>query len=99
MRNKLFGEQISDAGCTYRAFKRECIENLKFFKGMHRFLPTLIKLEGFTVAEIPVTNHPRYAGRSHYGVWNRLLGSFYDLLAVRWMKNRMFHYQIVEKIN
>ncbi len=99
VRNKLSGEQINDAGCTYRAFKRECIENLKFFKGMHRFLPTLIKLEGFTVAEIPVTNHPRHAGRSHDGVRNRLLGSFYDLLAVRWMKNRMFHYQVVEKIN
>jgi len=99
VRNKLSGEQISDAGCTYRAFKRECIENLKFFKGMHRFLPTLIKMEGFTVAEIPVANNPRFAGQSHYGVWNRLFTSFYDLLAVRWMKNRMFHYQVVEKIN
>jgi glycosyltransferase involved in cell wall biosynthesis len=99
VRNKLSGEQISDAGCTYRAFKRECIENLKFFKGMHRFLPTLFKLEGFTVTEIPVTNHPRYAGQSHYGVWNRLFASFYDLLAVRWMKKRMFRYRIAERIN
>ncbi len=85
VRNKLSGEQISDAGCTYRAFKRECIENLKFFKGMHRFLPTLFKIEGFTVTEIAVTNQPRFAGQSHYGVWNRLFASFYDLLAVRWM--------------
>ena len=99
VRNKLSGERISDAGCTYRAFKRECIENLKFFKGMHRFLPTLIKMEGFTVMEIPVTNNPRFAGRSHYGVWNRLFASFYDLLAVRWMKRRMFRYQIAETIN
>ena len=99
VRNKLSGEQISDAGCTYRAFKRECIENLKFFKGMHRFLPTLIKMEGFTVTEIPVTNNPRFAGQSHYGVWNRLFASLYDLLAVRWMKKRMFRYQIAEKIN
>ena len=99
VRNKLSGEQISDAGCTYRAFKRECIENLKFFQGMHRFLPTLIKMEGFTVTEIPVTNNPRFAGHSHYGVWNRLFATFYDLLAVRWMKKRMFRYQIAEKIN
>ena len=99
VRNQLSGEQISDAGCTYRAFRRECIQNLKFFKGMHRFLPTLIKLEGFTVTEIPVTNNPRLAGQSHYGVWNRLFASFYDLLAVRWMKKRMFRYQIAEKIN
>jgi glycosyltransferase involved in cell wall biosynthesis len=99
VRNKLSGEKISDAGCTYRAFKRECIENLKFFKGMHRFLPTLFKIEGFTVTEIVVANNPRFAGRSHYGVWNRLFASFYDLLAVRWMKKRMFRYQIAERMN
>ncbi len=99
VRNKLSGEKISDAGCTYRAFKRECIENLKFFKGMHRFLPTLFKIEGFTVTEIAVTNQPRFAGQSHYGVWNRLFASFYDLLAVRWMKKRMFRYQVAERIN
>jgi glycosyltransferase involved in cell wall biosynthesis len=99
VRNKLSGEQISDAGCTYRAFKRECINNLKFFKGMHRFLPTLFKIEGHTVTEIQVTNNPRFAGQSHYGVWNRLFASFYDLLAVRWMKKRMFRYQIAERIN
>ena len=99
VRNKLSGEKISDAGCTYRAFKRECIENLKFFKGMHRFLPTLFKIEGFTVTEISVTNNPRFAGKSNYGVWNRLFASFYDLLAVRWMKKRMLRYQIAERVN
>jgi glycosyltransferase involved in cell wall biosynthesis len=99
VRNRLSGEQISDAGCTYRAFKRECIQDLKFFKGMHRFLPTLFKIEGFTVTEISVTNNPRFAGRTHYGVWNRLFASFYDLLAVRWMKQRMFRYQVAERIN
>jgi len=99
VRNQLSGEQIADAGCTYRAFKRECIQNLKFFKGMHRFLPTLFKIEGHSVTEIEVTNQPRFAGKSNYGVWNRLFASFYDLLAVRWMKKRMFKYQIAEKIN
>jgi glycosyltransferase involved in cell wall biosynthesis len=99
VRNKLSGENISDAGCTYRAFRRECIAEIKFFKGAHRFLPTLIKMEGFSVAEIPVTNNPRLAGQSHYGVWNRLFKSFADLLAVRWMKTRMIRFRIVEKVN
>jgi dolichol-phosphate mannosyltransferase len=99
VRNKLSGENISDAGCCYRAFKRECIAELKFFKGMHRFIPTLIKMEGFSVTEIPISSHPRFAGKSHYGVWNRLFASFYDLLAVRWMKKRMFKIKIAEKIN
>ncbi|MEI9863450.1 MAG: glycosyltransferase [Limisphaerales bacterium] len=47
VRNKMSGENVTDAGCCYRAFKRECIDDLKFFKGMHRFLPTLFKIEGF----------------------------------------------------
>jgi glycosyltransferase involved in cell wall biosynthesis len=99
VRNKLSGETITDAGCCYRAFKRECIAELKFFKGMHRFLPTLFKIEGFTVTEIPVRHNPRFAGQSHYGVWNRLFASFYDLLAVRWMKRRMFKYKVAERVN
>ncbi len=99
VRNKLSGENISDAGCTYRAFRRECIADIKFFRGAHRFLPTLIKMEGFTVTEIPVTNNPRQAGRSHYGVWNRLFKSFADLLAVRWMKKRLLRYHVTETVN
>jgi glycosyltransferase involved in cell wall biosynthesis len=99
VRNVVSGEQIEDAGCGYRAFKRECVADLKFFKGMHRFLPTLVKMEGFTVTEIPISHHPRFAGQTHYGVWNRLFASFYDLLAVRWMKRRMFRFRVAERIN
>jgi dolichol-phosphate mannosyltransferase len=99
VRNKLSGETISDAGCCFRAFKRECIGNLKFFKGMHRFLPTLFKIEGYTVTEVAISTNPRRAGQTHYGVWNRLFASFYDLLAVRWMKQRMFRYEIAERLN
>lgn len=99
VRNKLSGENITDAGCCYRAFKRECVADLKFFKGMHRFLPTLFKIEGFTVTEVSIGHNPRASGQTHYGVWNRLFASFYDLLAVRWMKKRMFKYKIAEKIN
>ena len=96
VRNKLSGENISDAGCTYRVFKRECIAHVKFFNGAHRFLPTLIKMEGFRVVEVPVSTNPRFSGTSHYGVWNRLFKSFRDLLAVRWMKSRQIRYEISE---
>ncbi|MEO5802995.1 MAG: glycosyltransferase family 2 protein [Verrucomicrobiota bacterium] len=99
VRNLLSGETISDSGCCFRAFKRECIVDLKFFKGMHRFMPTLIKMEGFSVTEIPISTNPRFAGKTNYGVWNRLFSSFYDLLAVRWMKKRMFRFTIAERIN
>jgi glycosyltransferase involved in cell wall biosynthesis len=99
VRNKMSGENVTDAGCCYRAFKRECVADLKFFKGMHRFLPTLFKIEGFTVGEVAIGHNPRTSGKSHYGVWNRLFASFYDLLAVRWMKQRMFKYKVAETIN
>jgi glycosyltransferase involved in cell wall biosynthesis len=94
VRNKLSDENISDAGCTYRAFKRECVGKLKLYRGLHRFIPTLLKMEGYRVTEIPVTNHPRLYGQSKYGVWNRLFAGFRDLLAIRWMKSRMLGYQI-----
>lgn len=100
VRRKLSGdEKITDAGCTYRAFKRECIANVKFWRGAHRFLPQLIELEGFTIAEVPVTNNPRFAGQSHYGVWNRLFKSFRDLLGVRWLKSRQLRYKVAQTIN
>ncbi|MCB1759933.1 MAG: glycosyltransferase family 2 protein [Gammaproteobacteria bacterium] len=98
VRNRLSGENISDAGCCYRAFRRECIGNLKYFRGMHRFLPTLFKIEGFSVVEVPVSTNPRRFGSAHYGVWNRLFASFYDLLAVRWMQSRMGGYRVAERV-
>ncbi|MSU58939.1 MAG: glycosyltransferase [Pedosphaera sp.] len=98
VRNKLSGETITDAGCCYRAFKRECIAEIKFFNGGHRFLPTLIKMEGFTVTEVAISHHPRTAGQAHYGVWNRLFKSFYDLLAVRWMKKRFLRFKVVDRV-
>ncbi len=98
VRNQLSGENISDAGCTYRVFKRECIAHVKFFNGAHRFLPTLIKMEGFCVIEVPVSTNPRFSGTSHYGVWNRLFKSFRDLLAVHWMKSRRIQYEIAESV-
>jgi len=88
VRNWLSSENISDAGCCYRAFRRECIEGLQLFKGMHRFLPTLFKMQGYSVTEIAIGTRPRLHGVSKYGVLNRLFKSFRDLLAVRWMKSR-----------
>ena len=96
VRVKLGGGDISDAGCTYRAFRRECLANIRFFKGIHRFLPTLIAMEGFRVTEIPVTNRARVSGRSHYGIRNRMFVALADLLAVRWMRSRAVRWEITE---
>lgn len=97
VRNKLSDENISDAGCTYRAFKRECLRDIKFFRGAHRFLPTLFRMEGRKVVEIAITPRERFAGESKYGIWNRLFKTFVDLLAIRWMKSRRLRYQIADR--
>ena len=99
VRRRMTGDGVTDAGCTYRAFRRECIAGLRFFKGIHRFLPTLMRMDGFRVAEIAVANRPRRAGRSHYGVWNRVFVAAADMLAVRWMARRSVHYRVVSSIN
>jgi hypothetical protein len=70
------------------------VDRLKLYRGLHRFIPTLLKMEGYSVTEIPVTNHPRLHGESKYGVWNRLFKSFRDLLAIRWMKSRLLGYRV-----
>jgi glycosyltransferase involved in cell wall biosynthesis len=97
VRNKLSDEEIVDVGCSLKAYKRECFENLKLFEGMHRFLPTLFKLEGFTVVEVPVNHRQRELGTSKYNIRNRIVKAFVDLLAVRWMKKRHIGYEIEEE--
>jgi len=98
VRNRLSGEAIHDSACTLRVFKRECIQDIPVFNGMHRFLSTLVKREGFRIVEVPVSHHPRRFGKSKYNIRNRMIRSFTDLLAVRWMKDRRIRYEIEERI-
>jgi glycosyltransferase involved in cell wall biosynthesis len=98
VRNWVSGENIKDSACTFRAFKRECIKEVPVFNGMHRFLSTLVKMGGYRIIEVPVSHHPRRFGKSNYNIRNRMVRSFIDLLAVRWMKRRTIHYDIEERI-
>ena len=98
IRNRLSGEEIKDSACTLRAFKKECIREIPVFNGMHRFLSTLVKMEGYKIIEVPVSHHPRKFGKSKYNIRNRMGRSFVDLLGVRWMKKRRIHYDIEERI-
>jgi len=98
VRNWLSDETIQDSGCTFRAFRRECLRDLALYKGFHRFIPTLLKTRGFRVLEVPVNHRPRRFGVSKYGIGNRALRAFVDLLVVRWMKNRLLRYEIAEDV-
>ena len=95
VRNRLSGDDVIDTGCSLKAFRATRLKRIKLFTGMHRFLPTLVKIEGGTVVQLPVGHRPRRAGTSKYGVWNRVFRSFVDLLAVRWMKKRHLDYEVV----
>ena len=97
VRNLLTEETIKDTGCSLKAFRRECFKNIKFYNGMHRFFPTLMKMEGFSVTQVKVDHYPRIYGHSKYNIRNRLFASFKDLLAIRWMKKRQIKYDIVEE--
>ena len=97
-RNWLSDESIQDSGCTFRAFRRECLRGLVLYRGFHRFIPTLLRMRGYRVVEVPVRNRPRRFGQSKYGVLNRVFVTFVDLLVVRWMKNRLLRYEVAEDL-
>jgi dolichol-phosphate mannosyltransferase len=97
-RNWISDESIQDSGCTFRAFRRECLRGLVLYRGFHRFIPTLLKMRGYRVIEVPVRNRPRRFGRSKYGVLNRVFVATADLLVVRWMKNRLLRYEVAEDL-
>lgn len=88
VRNLLTGRTVTDVGCSTRVLRRACVQELPFFHGCHRFLPTLIAMQGFTWAEIPVNHRPRAGGRSKYGIHNRLWAGLRDCFGVRWLRAR-----------
>jgi dolichol-phosphate mannosyltransferase len=98
IRNWMSDERIQDSGCTFRAFRRECLRGLVLYRGFHRFIPTLLKMRGYRVIEVPVGHRPRRFGQSKYGVLNRAAIAFADLLVIRWMNARFLRYEVVEDV-
>jgi glycosyltransferase involved in cell wall biosynthesis len=94
-RNWATGDDIVDTGCTLKAFRRECVERLELYNGMHRFLPTLLKMRGCRVTQVPVSHHARHAGKTKYDTWRRLKKGLADVFAVRWMKKNWIAYEDV----
>lgn len=96
IRNKISQETVRDTGCSLKVMRGDLAKAIPMFTGMHRFLPTLMKLQGARVAEVPVHHRPRNKGVSKYGIWDRAWASAYDLLAVRWMQKRYINYQVAK---
>lgn len=95
-RNRMTRESVSDVGCSLRVMRTSYLRRVKLFQGMHRFLPTLLHIEGARLIEVPVSHRPRRHGSSKYGIGNRLLVGIADVFAVRWMMRRQLRYRIRE---
>jgi dolichol-phosphate mannosyltransferase len=96
VRNRLTREEVHDSACSLRVMRRECASAVPPYNGMHRFVPTLLRRAGYCVVEVPVHHRPRRFGRSKFGIRNRALRGFVDLLAVRWMLQRALRYRARE---
>ncbi len=96
IRNWISNDDIKDSACGLKVYKRACLEHLTLYKGMHRFFPTLVRMRGFKVMEVPISHHPRLSGVTKYKFGSRVIRAFVDLLAVRWMKKRVILYTAQE---
>lgn len=83
-RDWMTGDRVTDSACGVRVLRSACTAELPVFNGLHRFMPTLLRAKGFTVAEMVVNHRPRLRGVSKYGVHNRLWRGIRDCFGVRW---------------
>ena len=97
VRSRFTKDGVRDTGCTLKAMRLECVSALVPFKGMHRFIPALIKGAGYRLIEIPVNHRPRRFGRSNYGLGNRALRATTDMFGVRWLLARRLNHKIRER--
>jgi len=94
VRSRFVGDGIRDTGCTLKAMRRECATALVPFKGVHRFIPALVKNAGYKLVEIPVNHRARQFGVSKYGLGNRALKATMDMFGVRWLQSRRVGFQL-----
>ena len=98
VRNWATGEAVSDVGCSLKAYRAPYLRRVPMFTGMHRFLPTLVRLDGGRIKEVPVNHRPRLHGKTKYSFGNRLFRTLADLFAVRWMQRRWIDRRLMEEI-
>jgi dolichol-phosphate mannosyltransferase len=88
VRNAVLRDGTRDTGCGLKAFRRDTFLNLPYFDGLHRFLPALVKRDGFTIGYVDVVDRSRHTGVSNYGLWDRLWVGILDLAGVWWLIRR-----------
>ncbi len=94
VRDIVTGDQVLDSACSLRVMRRSALADVPRFDGMHRFLPTLIRMNGGTVIQVPVAHRPRRHGKSKYGMLDRALRGLLDAFGVRWLRMRALRYTV-----
>ncbi len=94
VRSRFTKDGVRDTGCTLKAMRCECANELVPFKGLHRFIPALVKAAGYRLVEIPVNHRPRRFGQSKYGLGNRALRATIDMFGVRWLLSGRLDYKV-----
>lgn len=94
VRQAFLQDQTSDTGCSLKIMRRDKLLTIKLYKGMHRFLPALFQIEGYSTKEVEVNHRPRRSGKSKYNIFSRGPSVLYDLASVFWMKQRKLSYEI-----
>ena len=88
VRGAVLRDGTRDTGCGLKAVRREVFLRLPYFDGLHRFLPALVRRDGYRVAYVDVVDRPRLSGISNYGMWDRLWVGILDLMGVWWLVRR-----------
>jgi dolichol-phosphate mannosyltransferase len=88
VRGAVLRDGTRDTGCGLKALRRDTFLALPYFDGLHRFLPALVKRDGYEVGYVEVIDRPRRHGRSNYGLWDRLWVGILDLAGVWWLIRR-----------
>ena len=94
VRSRFTKDYVRDTGCTLKAMRRECAVALVPFKGMHRFIPALVRGAGYQLVEIPVNHRPRRFGQTKYGFGSRAWRATMDMFGVRWLLSRRLNYRV-----
>ena len=88
VRGAILHDRTRDSGCGLKLFRRDAFLALPYFDALHRFLPALFRRDGYDIAYVDVIDRPRHAGKSNYGLWDRLWVGILDLAGVWWLIRR-----------
>lgn len=97
IRRLFTNDGMDDSGCPLKIIKTDFAKRIPMFKGLHRFLPAMILLQEGKVIQVPIQHFPRLAGKTNFGISNRVFGSLIDCFVYLWMKKRYIKYTVIKK--